>query len=446
MTTHPVVNHKRLGRGQLVRVLRDGALWEVMFASGRRYTLPSKEFEPVPVAQPPNSLAARRTIETLRAGIVPVEHIEDLTIGLSDERKRLRDALERTRTHGGAAHAIFANYGCGKTHFLALSERIALRHNFLVATISVDVRELPPSQAKRVYQAALESLRYPDTPEGGLQPLLLRAYQQPEAAWAVLSDAAKGDECPFRFAVSTYLDSQSDSERENALKYLSNEGTLRRAPRLFANGNVARQYTYLLSGISALASALGYSGLALLVDEVDYYSRLTPVQKERAKNLFKALICASQGEDGTALNADAIPEHDRVSYPLRFSDRSALFFMFATTESEEQMPVSGWLSPALLIYPDSRFSQHEIAQFLRMVGAYHAQAFEYSQSAVPDDAVPRLARILERALRERRSEMNARLLAQVAVAFYDLLHVYPERSADQRIRELAQALYLESAL
>jgi len=309
------------------------------------------------------------------------------------------------------------------------------------------VRELPPSQAKRVYQAALESLRYPDTPEDGLKPLLLRAYQQPEAAWAVLDDAAKGDECPFRFAVSTYLDSQSDSERLGALRYLLQlPNTLKRAPRLFANGNVARQYTYLLSGVSALASALGYSGLALLVDEVDYYSRLTPVQKERAKNLFKALICASQGEDGTALNADAIPEHDRVSYPLRFSDRSALFFMFATTESEEQMPISGWLSPALLIYPDSRFSQHEIAQFLRMVGAYHAQAFEYSQSAVPDDAVPRLARILERALRERRSEMNARLLAQVAVAFYDLLHVYPERSADQRIRELAQALYLESAL
>ena len=446
MTTQTIVRHKRLGPGRLLRVLRDGALWEVLFASGRRYTLPSREFEPLPAARPRSSLAARRTIETLRAGIVPVEHIEDLTIGLSDERKRLRDALERTRTHGGAAYAIFANYGCGKTHFLALSERIALRHNFLVATISADARELQLSQAKRVYQAALESLRYPDMPERGLQPLLRRTCQQPKATRSALNEAEMGEYCPLVIGVSAYLESQSDFEQKNALKYLSNEGTLRRAPRLFANGNVARQYTYLLSGISALASALGYSGLALLVDEVDYYSRLTPVQKERAKNLFKALIYASQGEDGTALNADAIPEHDRVSYPLRFSDRSALFFMFATTESEEQMPISGWLSPALLIRPDSRFSQHEIAQFLRMVGAYHAQAFEYSQSAVPDDAVPRLARILERALRERRSEMNARLLAQVAVAFYDLLHVYPERSADQRIRELAQALYLESAL
>jgi hypothetical protein len=445
MATYPIVKHKRLGRGKLLRVLQDGAVWDVLFASGRRYTLPSREFEPLPVAQPISSFAARRTIETLRAGIVPVEHIEDLTIGLSNERKSLLDALNHTRVYGGAVRAILANYGCGKTHFLTLAEQIALRHNFLVATISVDARELPPSQAKRVYQAALESLRYPDTPERGLEPLLQRACQQPKAVWEALNETEKGEDCPFATGVGICLKSQSDLGRSAALYYLSNLGSVRNMPRLFTIGNVARQYTYLLSGISALANALGYSGLVLLIDEVDYYSRLTPAQKERADNLFKALICASQGEDGTTLNADAIPDHDRVRYPLRFSDRSSLCFMFATTEAEQQIPVSAWLSPALLIRFDGHFSQSEIAHFLKMVGIYHAQAFDY-ELAMPEDAVPRLAQLFERALRDRRSEVNVRLLSQVAVTFYDLLHAYPERSADQRIRELARALYLESVL
>lgn len=447
MATHPVVKHKQLGRCKLVRILQDGALLEVVTElSGRRYTLPSADFEPIPTALPPSSFEARRTIETLRAGIVPSAHAEDLTVGLSDERARLQDALTRTQKYGGAALAVLANYGCGKTHFLALAERLALRQNFLVATLSADARELQLSQTKRIYQQILEKLRYPDTPERGLAPLLWRAYQQPELAWSALNDAAKDGECPFVFAVSTYLDSQTDSERLGALRYLLQlPNTLKRAPRIFSNGNVARQYVYLLSAVSALASALGYSGLALLIDEVDYYSRLMPIQCERAKNFFKALICASQGKESTALDADAIPDHDKVRYPLRFSDRSALFFMFATTEDEQQIPVSAWLSPALLIYLDNRFNQHEIAQFLQMVGAYHAQAFQYPPIAL-NDGLLRLARILARALRERRSETNARWLAQTAVIFYDLLYHYPERSADQRIQELANALNQSEAL
>ncbi|PJF33242.1 MAG: hypothetical protein CUN49_19055, partial [Candidatus Thermofonsia Clade 1 bacterium] len=67
------------------------------------------------------------------------------------------------------------------------------------------------------------------------------------------------------------------------VQYLLCKGSLKRAPRLFTRQNVARQYAYLFSGISALARALGYSGLALLIDEVDYYSRLQAASRERAK-------------------------------------------------------------------------------------------------------------------------------------------------------------------
>jgi hypothetical protein len=440
MPTHLSVRHKQLGRGKLLRALNNGQLWEVQFESGLRLRLPSAEFEPLPTAMPHSAFETRQTIEALRMGIAPVEHIMDLTIGLSEEQKSLQRAFERVRTHGGATRAVLADYGHGKTHFIALTEQSALREGFVVSSISLDQRELPPSRAKYIYQAALKALRYPDLPERGLAPLLERARQQPEITQAVLRQSAKGERCPFVFGVQAYLQSESDSERLSALRYLGHESGLRRAPRLAATGSVARQYAYLFSAIGALARALGYGGLALLIDEVDYYSRLVPASQERAKQFFKALIYASQGEEGTALSERDIPDHHLVSYPLHFSEQSALFFLSASTFSPQQMPFADWLSPALLISPNQRFNSHDVDHFLKMIGVYHAQAYQYKANG--QVVSPSLVNLLTHAL--NRNRLSVRDFTQIAVTLYDLLYTRPHVAPETHIRDLARALHDES--
>ncbi|MFQ3536507.1 MAG: BREX system ATP-binding domain-containing protein [Aggregatilineales bacterium] len=437
MSTHLNVQHKRLGRGKLLRTLNNGQLFEVQFESGRRFTLPSTEFEPLPAAMPHRSFEARQIIEALRMGIAPTEQIVDLTVGLSDERKRLQHAFERTRLHGGATLAVLAGYGHGKTHFITLAAQSALSENFLVCAISLDQREVPPSRAKLIYQTALGALRYPDRSERGLAPLLELARQQPETVWLVIEQAAKGEDCPFAFGIRAYLQSEDDADRSSALRYLMHQGGLKRAPRLMSTGNVARQYAYLLSAISTLARALGYSGIALMVDEVDYYSRLVPAAQERAKQFFQALIYASQGEDGTALHGHRIPDHERVGYPLRFSDQSALFFLFASTYSPDQMPITEWLSPALLIYPNQRFAQLDVEHFLRMVGMYHARAYQYEMNGRV--VMSSLVSILIGAL--NKGILSVRDFTQIAVTFYDLLYTRPNVPPEEHIRTLAHALH-----
>lgn len=63
-------------------------------------------------------------------GIVPSAHITDLTIGLDEERTRLQRAFKRTSLHGGATLAVLADYGHGKTHFIALTEQSAYKRAF----------------------------------------------------------------------------------------------------------------------------------------------------------------------------------------------------------------------------------------------------------------------------------------------------------------------------
>jgi len=90
---------------------------------------------------------ARQTLEALRLGIVPVQDVETLTIGLEAERVSLDRALARSRERGGDALAVIGDYGFGKSHFVELAARRALRENCLAAVASLDLVEAPPSKA-----------------------------------------------------------------------------------------------------------------------------------------------------------------------------------------------------------------------------------------------------------------------------------------------------------
>jgi hypothetical protein len=101
MTQPRIVEHPQLGTGKLLKTYMGGYEWEVEFDSGRRFRLPAREFEREDAAilqqKPPRRLAnhlsrpailepdqfrARQTLEALRFGIVPVQDVETLTIGL----------------------------------------------------------------------------------------------------------------------------------------------------------------------------------------------------------------------------------------------------------------------------------------------------------------------------------------------------------------------------
>jgi hypothetical protein len=74
---------------------------------------------------------ARQTLEALRLGIVPAQDVETLTIGLEAEQVSLQRALEGARERGGEVEAVIGDYGFGKSHFVDLAARRALRENFL---------------------------------------------------------------------------------------------------------------------------------------------------------------------------------------------------------------------------------------------------------------------------------------------------------------------------
>jgi hypothetical protein len=463
------VFHPQLGQGKLLRTYMGGYEWEVAFDSGRRFRLPAREFDSESVSAwqaqlTPSSngftprepvlevdqFRARQTLEALRLGIVPVQDVETLTIGLEAERVSLDRALARSKERGGDVEAVIGDYGFGKSHFVELAARRGLRENFLIASASLDLLETPPAKAHEIYRALVQSIRYPDTDERGLAPLIRRVLEQP-AAIGRFAELAPREDCPFGRALAVLPDCGNQLAYDDIIDWLSGQilptaalrSCLKKPPRMYRSGEIARQYSYLLTAISVLATLVGYSGLAVLIDESEHYSLLRATQRERADSFFKALIYSAMGPSNGRVDPLSIPSHARTDYEIAFSSAPHLFFLFALTESENRMPVDAWLAPSQIVRLDDRFIERDIKAFFNTLLRYHSIAYAYAYPPPREryqeflNAVPGL---LSRALNQHR--INLRELIRLSVIVLDLLYLHADYSPETLQHELTKGLRL----
>ncbi len=472
MEQSPKVNHSQFGPGTLLKTFMGGFEWEVQFDSGRRFRLPAKEFDGVqgvagpgvgdwgsevrdrsPILQRAATLdvdqfRAQQTLESLRVGIVPVQDAETLTIGLEAERVTLDRALDRSRERGGDVLAIIGDYGFGKSHFIELTARRGLRENFIVAGASLDLVEVPPGKAHKIYEALVTSLRYPDTEQRGLRPLLNKALENPSViARFVELCPREPRSCPLASALLALQDCPSQLAFDQIVQWLSGQAKpqaemkscLKKPPPLYVTRETARQYTYLLTGISTLATMLGYSGLVVLIDESEHYSLLRTSQRERADSFFKAMIVSALGLNNARIDAREIPDNSRAEYPVSYASEAHMLFLFALTESADRMPVGTWLAPSHIVRLDDRFIEKDIREFFETLLRYHALAYSYSPTPEGHgETVPSATEMLSRALGQHR--VNLRQLIRTAVTVCDLLYLYPDYLPAKLLEELKRGL------
>jgi hypothetical protein len=218
---------------------------------------------------------------------------------------------------------------------------------------------------------------------------------------------------------------------------------LKKPPPLYVTGETARQYTYLLTGISKLATLLGYSGLAVLIDESEHYSLLRATQRERADSFFKAMIVSALGINNARFDPRDIPDNPRADYPVSYTSEPHLLFLFALTESADRMPVGSWLAPSHIVRLDDRFIEKDIRGFFDILLRYHGLAYDYA--AAPDryqDVVAQAPGMLSRSLAQHR--INLRGLIRTAVTVCDLLYLHADYPPEELVEELRRGLKVRS--
>ena len=461
-----IVNHPLFGRGQVLELRNAGRDSVVRFDNGIRASVPSNMLsvlqaaetescvEPKPFMAPrpekiftPEEEArieARRTIEALRYGLVPAKRIRELSVGLDEEKSSLQNAFANTKDKGGDVRVVVGEYGAGKSHFFELAAQEALANNFIVATTSLDLREVPPNRPQRIYLSLIRSLRFPDSSETGLTPLLEKIVAQPN--YSEIQDSIK--ETFFATALHNYLLMRdtpnealaelidwmsgekvfiSDVRRNAAFK--SKEFKIKSLSQLTT---AADQYCYLLNGWGWLATQAGYAGLAVFIDESEHYSLLTQRGKEKADNFFKALIYTALGTRGRVSENDL--QHQHHSHPFRLKDNSHLLLLFAVTPSANSFDYKRLLDEEQILQLKKYLSPEALDELLTRLYVLHRQSYNYDNNGQFVDVAQGLLECLDSNL------INLRQVIRLSVEIFDLCFAYQDYDANQAVTELRRAL------
>ncbi len=307
-----------------------------------------------------NSVAARQAIEALRLGVVPTSHLDTYTVGRDIELAVIYLDLE-SATRDGGFRVVLGDYGTGKTHFLEMAELLALEEGFLATRATLDSREVLPNKPRRIFHQLARGLRYPDDPNfepRGLKPLLEKAAVDVSLIrrW---SDRNHPDYHPylgpalFYMAVMPAIEKNDDLldrlldwiEGSEVASNVELEKKLRRTSaartRLFALKDfrtVTHLYTLILGGIAELARQVGYKGLAIMVDEAEFYSVLRGQDRTFADILFRTFAAACLPRSRLNFDPALLPRGGQAihkSFSYRYKEQQPLYCIFALTHDPE---------------------------------------------------------------------------------------------------------------
>ncbi|CAN5257996.1 hypothetical protein BH18ACI2_BH18ACI2_21950 [soil metagenome] len=469
--TGAIVNHPLFGRGHALEQRNAARETVVRFDSGIRAVVQTSmltaletsaaALAPAPIPAPhkqrsENSHApeevkrieARRTIEALRYGVVPVQRIRELSVGLEPERASLQKAFANVAAQGGDVRVVVGEYGAGKSHFFELAAQEALAHNFVVATTSLDLREVPPNRPQRIYNALLRSLRYPDVPDaGGIAHLLDRIVTQPKL-YAELVENLRGT--LFGSALYNYslMHERHDESLRVLLDWIAGEKMVIKkvrdavafhskevpVPSLSQMTTAADQYCYMLNGWGWLAEQAGYAGLAVFIDESEHYSLLTQRGQERADNFFKGLIYTALAARPDVRLRESDLEHQHRPHPFRLTERSQLLLLFAVTPSASTFDYRRWLDDEQILTLGKYLPAEALDDLMARLYVLHRQAYGYENASQDLDLSEGLLECLENNL------LNLRQTIRLAVDIYDRCYAHRDYTATQAVGELRQAL------
>lgn len=369
---------------------------------------------------------AALVLEAMRLGVVPDGDLDVYTVGRGLELEILARDLHLTADAGGAARAFLGDYGTGKTHLLEIAQGRALDANFLCAKAVLDPHETAPSHPMRVYRSVVRSLRYPDMPEvvsPGLGPLLDRVLESPEAtaAFQVASSRrardllengahlyltpalayrqASADDPDARAALTAWIEGHpvgSSTALDRQLgRALGHHGKIY---SLKDYRPWARIYAYLLSGIAAMARAVGYAGLVVQFDEAEFYSLLSKENRAHALNLFQALTWAAAGRGG---EADLAFDTNDVglggsgvlrTLPAAYSQDSGLYVIFAMTPNAEGQQLLTQTVPRAAISELNSLGLPHYEELVRKVCEFYVS--RYPDTPLPVAVVPALGKVV----------------------------------------------------
>ncbi len=313
------VEHRELGIGRVIKVL--GSVAQVDFfgehidVATEELTV-QKSFRPTVQddhsAYDTKSLSFRQAFEAINLGVVPADQNQliGLTIGGLKLEMRVKEWLEKACTDG-ACKVFFGFYGSGKTHNLQLIKATALRQGWVTAYLEFDPKAADPAKPHLVYRGLMSGLSFPKREDGSQTLGFYGFVKEIRDNWDKVRDGQYFQRSTWFLRALEVLQHSPHNQDED---YLAGVGWLGGQVRVVsAIRSLARYYgvpalsiptmpqtketsdiyVFHLVVVNEICRALGYKGLALIIDEAEHVRGFNVKRKERANNLFDVLARAA---------------------------------------------------------------------------------------------------------------------------------------------------------
>jgi hypothetical protein len=261
---------------------------------------------------PTTDAAFRRSFEAVNLGVVPADpdQLVKLTIGgdkVSGETCRLlQNAAEQ-----GACRVFLGYYGSGKSHHLRLVKAIALREGWVTAALELDPKAADPAKASSVYQALLTGLEFPMRADGTRSEDFCDLIKEMRDNWTKVRSLKYFRCSPWFYkgleALQYLSHRRDDPDYVSAVNWLAGQvkqisvirsitwraGYRESIPPMPQSKDTGLLYAFQLVVIHEVLQALGYRGLAIIIDEAEHVRTYSANRYLKAYNFFGILArCA----------------------------------------------------------------------------------------------------------------------------------------------------------
>ena len=230
--------------------------------------------------------AARRIVETLRAGVSSREVSRILLAGRGAQLERCKSDLDKLAADGEQRQlVVYSGYGGGKSHFLSAVANLALEQNFAVSQLVLS-KETSFNRIRMVYGAAAHAIELPGYPRQGFEEALMKIRPESNKYYDVREYLEQHLHPKLLYVSQNYF-REGDAYRRSQLYedlagapltmtmlraiHRANFGEAMRMQRRFLVQQDTPDYFRFLS---FLVRTIGCQGWVILLDEAELLARL----------------------------------------------------------------------------------------------------------------------------------------------------------------------------
>ncbi len=259
---------------------------------------------------------ADEILDALRRGTVPETALEAFAVGLEPYRETLMGELDQCALGRGRFKALRGEYGTGKTFFARWFQGIAKGKGFAVAEVQVSETETPLHRLETVYRRLVEHLGTAEQQRGALRSIIdgwfyaleeeavARGNGENEAALLAATEAlmrerlrAIEQQAPaFGACLRGYRHALAAGQEDVAsglIAWMSAQPNVAQSVKRGAGikGDIDHFGALgFLQGLLLILRDTGFSGLLLVLDEVETLQRVRGDVREKSLNALRQFM------------------------------------------------------------------------------------------------------------------------------------------------------------